>query len=320
VTIDPTLVRSLAGASVAVAGDVMLDQYLWGEVVRLNPEAPVPLVTLERRSAAPGGAANVARGITALGGSAWVAGVVGDDVEGDQVRALVTAAGVAADGLVVIRGRRTSVKVRVIARGQQVVRVDHEDSDDVGPQVGEGIAACVRSQLGTAKALVVSDYAKGVVSPPTCRTIIDAARAAGVPSIVDPKGRDYTKYAGATVVAPNLNEAAEAVGADPSATDARTLAARLAEALPGTHVVVTRGPAGMLFRSAGGALIEVGVAAHDVRDVTGAGDTVVATLAAALGQGADLEDAVRLANYAASRAVTRVGATAVGLEELAGGI
>jgi rfaE bifunctional protein kinase chain/domain len=296
-------------------GDVMLDDYLWGDTSRISPEAPVPLVELLRRTYAPGGAANVARGIAALEGIPLLTGVTGDDDAGTRLRSALAELDVGLDGLIVAPGRRTTTKLRVIAGSQQLVRVDHEQRDDVDEGLATRLVDWVAANVGSADALVVSDYAKGAVSSRTCASAIAAARGANIPVIVDPKGRDFSKYRDATVIAPNLEEARLAVRAQAGAS-VDSLAERLAEQLPGTNIVITLGPDGMLLRSADERVTTIDVETHDARDITGAGDTVAATVAAALAGGMEVEQAARLANRAAAISVTRVGVATVSLEEL----
>ena len=312
---------ALSGARVMVIGDVMVDDYLWGEVQRVSPEAPVPLVELTHRTSAPGGAANVARGVAALGGRAFLAGVVGDDADGVRLRAMVEASGVVGDGLLVAAGRPTTTKLRVIARGQHVVRIDHERRDDVSDSISRELQDWAHARLPDVDAVVVSDYAKGVVSLDTCARVIAATNEAGIPVIVDPKGPDVLKYAGASVITPNVREAELAARAAPrrDADPIGSLAEQLAELLPGTSVLITRGGEGMLLRSADRRITNIAVEARAVHDVTGAGDTVVATLAVALAKGVALVDAARLANRTAAIAVTRIGAVAVTLDDVADG-
>lgn len=305
----------LAGAHIMVVGDVMLDDYLHGTVTRVSPEAAVPLMALTDRTSGPGGAANVASGIVALGGSAAVVGVVGDDEEGVRLRSLLKAGGVATDGVLVAACRPTTTKLRVLASGQHLVRVDHESCDEIDSILARQLREWVTTYVGDFDVLVVSDYAKGVVSASTCAALIEAATTQGVPVVVDPKGLDWEKYRGAAVIKPNLREA-ELV-ADTRGTDVVVLAEHLAERLPGTSILITRGADGMLLRRADGAVVNISVEPRAVFDVTGAGDTVVAALATALAKGFELEEAARLANRAAAIAVTRPGAIAVTLDDLA---
>ncbi len=318
---DARIAGALAGAHVLVVGDVMLDDYALGNAQRISPEGPVPLIELIRSRSTPGGAANVARGIIALKGTVLLTGVIGDDDDGVRLRSAVEECGIPGNGLLVTTDRPTTTKLRVIANGQHIVRVDHEQRKQIDGILEERVVAWVHSHIREVDAVIVSDYAKGVISPETCTQIIGAARKVGVPIIVDPKGTDYAKYAGASVITPNIREAERVVRIEASASTegVTSLASLLGALLPGTNVLITRGADGMLLRSGAGHITVIRVEAQEVHDVTGAGDTVVATLATALANGVALEDAVRLSNRAAAIAVTRIGAAAVTLEELTRG-
>lgn len=311
-----TDVGRLRGAMVLAIGDLMLDEYVWGEVARISPEAPVPVVNIRRRSHAPGGAANVAAGVAALGGRALVGGAVGDDAAAAAMRDALTTTGVEPEGLVVDPSRPTTTKTRVIAHAQQVVRTDFEDRSPLPAAVEGELLEWMRRRLPEADAVVISDYRKGVVSAAVAQGIIAAAAAAGKPVVVDPKGLDYANYRGATVITPNAHDAAQAANVHMENEDDLLKAARrLSELCGDAALLITRGAAGMtLF--AGNGRIEVPAEARSVYDVTGAGDTVVAVLAVALGRGLPLVDAVGLANTAAGIVVGKVGTSTVTLEEL----
>lgn len=309
-------ISMLRGASVLAVGDVMLDEYIWGEVQRISPEAPVPVVEVRGRSYAPGGAANVAAGVVALGGQAFVGGVTGDDAAAAALRETLASAGVKGTGLVVDSSRPTTSKTRIIAQAQQVVRTDHEERAPLPEAVEAQLLSAACAQVEQVDAVVLSDYRKGVVSATVARAVIDAARAAHKPVIVDPKGIDYAKYRGATLITPNEHDAGLAANVHvESEDDLLEAVRRLSEACDGSGLLVTRGAAGMTLFSAG-RRADVPARALDVYDVTGAGDTVVATLAVALGRSVPLEQAVELANAAAAVVVGKVGTSTVTLEEL----
>ena len=304
------------GVTVLTIGDVMLDEYVWGEVQRISPEAPVPVVQVQRRTHVPGGAANAAAGIVALGGRALLGGVVGADVHAEHLREALAEKNLGTDGLVVDPSRPTTTKTRVIAHSQQVVRTDAEDRSPLPPEVETALAGWAAAHLPEVDSVVLSDYAKGVVSPALARRVIALARGHGKPVVVDPKGTDYAKYSGATVITPNAHDAGQA--ANVHVHDDRDLleaARRITAVCDGARLLVTRGAAGMtLFGPDERA--DIAAEAHEVYDVTGAGDTVVAVLAVALGQGLTLEDAVRVANAAAGIAVEKVGTATVTFDEL----
>jgi rfaE bifunctional protein kinase chain/domain len=309
-------ISALSGVAVLAVGDVMLDEYVWGVVKRISPEAPVPIVEVNRRTYAAGGAANVAAGVTALGGRTFLAGVIGDDSPAAALRDALELAGVDTADLVVDRSRPTTCKTRVIAHSQQVVRTDSEVSRPLSAGVEELLLERVGDRIADVDAVVLSDYRKGVVSETVARRVIDAAIAHGKPVVVDPKGVDYAKYRGATVITPNAHDAGQA--ANVHIEDERDLleaANRLSLACDGAALLVTRGAAGMtLFNGAG--RLDVPTRARDVYDVTGAGDTVVAMLAVALGRHRTLQQAVTLANATAGIVVGKVGTSTVTLDEL----
>jgi rfaE bifunctional protein kinase chain/domain len=310
-------VDSLRGASVLVVGDLMLDEYVWGEVHRISPEAPVPVVDVSRRTRLAGGAANAAAGVVALGGKAMLAGVLGDDPGAEALRQAMADTGVDAGDVIVDQSRPTTTKVRVIAHSQQVVRADSETRDPLSGELEEQVIRHVTDRLADADALLISDYGKGVVSERVARTAIDAARERDVPVIVDSKGLHYSRFRGATVITPNVHDAERASKIQIEGEDhLREAARRLSEDCGGAALLITRGAAGMTLFSVDHPL-HVPAQARDVFDVTGAGDTVVAVLSVALGRGVPLPDAVRLANTAAGIVVGKVGTSTVTLDELA---
>lgn len=309
-------VSSLRGTSVVVLGDVMLDEFIWGNVERISPEAPVPVVEVRDRSHAPGGAANAAAGVVALEGRALLAGVVGEDAAASSLREALTDAHVGADGLIADAGRPTTTKTRVIAHAQQVVRTDSESRAALADETETALIAWLGAALGQSAALVISDYGKGVVSDAVASAAIGAAREAGKPIVVDSKGIHYAKYHGATVITPNVHDAAKAANLHiESDEDLGEAARRLSDLCGGAGILITRGAAGMTLYSDGDPL-HIPTEAREVYDVTGAGDTVVAVLAVALGAGVSLRDAVRLANAAAGIVVGKVGTSTVSLTEL----
>ena len=307
-------VAALAGRGVLVVGDVMLDEYIAGDARRVCPEAPVPVVEAQRRWALPGGAANAASNVAALGGRATLAGVTGADAAAGELQRECAARRFDASGLVADPHRPTTVKLRVLARSQQVIRVDTESLQPVDGGVADQLVAAVGRT--PADAVLVSDYGKGVLTGGAAGRVI--AAAASRPVVVDPYGTDPTRYRGATVIKPNLPELAALTGM-PVGTEEQTLAAgvRLAEVLPGTSVLLTRGADGMaLFAAGRPPRLLPAARARRVFDVTGAGDTAAATLVLALAAGHPLELAARLANAAAGVVVGKVGTATVSPAEL----
>jgi len=301
-----------AFARVAVVGDVMLDRYFWGDAERISPEAPVPVVQVLRRSARLGGAANVAANLRALEATVHLLGITGDDREGAELRDLVSAQGIDASGLVGVAGRETTEKVRIIARNQQVVRADFETESPPPADAVARLFAAAGALAATCDALVVSDYGKGVVAQAPLGALIAAWRSAGKPVLVDPYVPHFSWYAGASVVTPNAKQVFRATGLrfgdgqDPAARAFAVMRELALEAL-----LVTRGEDGMsLFHGAGGE-VHIPTVAKEVYDVTGAGDTVIGVLAAALAAGVDLTDAVIMANAAAGEVVREVGTASV---------
>ena len=291
---------------VLVAGDVMLDRYWYGSTSRISPEAPVPVVHVREDAERPGGAGNVAANVVSLGARATVLGVTGDDPAAAALRAALAALGVECDFLA-RPGTATVTKLRVISRHQQLIRLDFEGDLAVG--VGAALAVGFARHVASADVVVLSDYAKGTLADP--QPLIAAARAAGKPVLVDPKGRDFARYRGATLVTPNLGEFEAVVG---SARDEAELVAKaevLRAELALEALLITRSEQGMTLVRAGRAPLHLPAQALEVFDVTGAGDTVIGVLAAALGAGSSLEDATQLANLAAGLTVAKLGAASV---------
>jgi D-beta-D-heptose 7-phosphate kinase/D-beta-D-heptose 1-phosphate adenosyltransferase len=298
------------GCPILVIGDVMLDEEVRGVSRRLSPEAPVPVVEASDVRSVPGGAANVAANVAALGGVPILLGVVGDDGAGDRLRAR---SGSRAD-LVADTSRPTTVKTRVFAGGKHVVRVDAESTAPVSAEVEARLLAVATVALARVRACVISDYGKGVVTPSLAPAVIRRATWAGVPVVVDPKGTDYAKYRGATLVKPNLAEASRAVGRDlRTDADVCRAAAELRGVLgSGSSVLITRGANGMTLFEAGRDPFHVPTLAREVFDVTGAGDTVAAAIATAIGEGLRLREACELATAASAVVVGRVGTATCG--------
>ena len=302
----------LAAARVLAVGDVMLDRYVYGEVERISPEAPIPVLKIARETPMLGGAGNVLRNLAALGARCEFFGVIGDDATGAMVRDLAAAEPGAYCRLLVQAGRPTTIKERFIAAGQQLLRSDRETAQGLEAETTRVLVSGARSVLEDVAAgrgvLILSDYGKGVLTPATIADLIAAARAAGWPVVVDPKGRDYGVYRGADLVTPNRRELAEASGR-PTGTDEEVVAAcrALMDAAGLGGVLATRSEQGMTLVSEGGEVLHLRAEAREVYDVSGAGDTVVAVLGAALSAGAGTAQAARLANLAAGIVVGKLG-------------
>ena len=308
-------------ARVLVLGDVMLDRYVYGTVERISPEAPIPVVAVDRELDMPGGAANVVRNAASLGAHAILVGVVGDDLWAKDLQAQLALLPTIEPRLITDRSRPTTRKTRFIAERQQILRADREQRSPLSDSVAERVLAIYRKALADADVVVLSDYAKGVLSDTVTRAAIDAARKAGKPVIVDPKSKSFGKYAGATVLTPNRQELELACG-HPCVTDEQVaLGARhfldegICEAM-----VVTRGAQGMSVVGADASVAHLPARAREVFDVSGAGDTAVAALSLGLAAGGEILAAARLANIAAGLVVAKLGTAVVSTGEIAAAV
>jgi rfaE bifunctional protein kinase chain/domain len=312
-----TLVAGMARSRVLVCGDVMLDEFLWGRVARISPEAPVPVVEVARESFHVGGAGNVAQNVRALGGEAILASVIGDDTAGRRIRDALARAGVAAEMVVGEPERPTTVKTRIVAHHQQVVRADFERTEPIPERFERELQERIRSRLAGVQVVVVSDYDKGVVTPGMMRWLRGLASRRALPLLVDPKVRHFPLYRGATLVTPNQPEAEQATGI--RITDQPSLEAagqRILQILRCSAALVTRGEHGMSLFRRDASPVHIPTSAREVFDVTGAGDTVIATLALAFGAGATALEAAELANRAAGIVVGKLGTATASPAEL----
>ncbi|HEV2705022.1 MAG TPA: D-glycero-beta-D-manno-heptose-7-phosphate kinase [Pyrinomonadaceae bacterium] len=313
------LVARMEGRRVVVFGDVMLDEFVWGDVTRISPEAPVPVVDIRRESVRLGGAANVLNNLVALGARADLVGVVGDDAAGARLRAALseTSPDSTGDSLITDAARPTTLKTRIIAHNQLVVRADRERRAPVDAEVEARLVEMLLRLLPGADAFVVSDYDKGAVTPRVLAEVLPAARAAGTPVLIDPKIRNFSSYRPATLVTPNHHEALRLTNTEDDTDEGMARAARAIRALLDCDcVLITRGEQGMMLLEGDGEPTYVGTAAREVYDVTGAGDTVIATLAAACASGASLVEAAMLANHAAGIVVGKLGTATADASEL----
>ena len=309
----------LGRRAVLIVGDVMLDHFVIGRVDRISPEAPVPVVRFEHEEYRLGGAANVAHNVTSLGGTVEMIGIVGNDPEAQRLLDGLGRLSVGTTGLVRDAGRCTTRKLRVVTtRNQQVARIDYEDDREIGGALEAAVIERIEQLAGSADAVLISDYLKGVISRAVAAAAIAAARRRGIPVLVDPKVPHIDYYGGATVVTPNHHEA-EAVTHMRIRTgdEARAAAERFRERARCDGVLITRGEHGMTLLGPDGHA-ELQAEAREVSDVTGAGDTVIATMTLALAAGAPLTDAARLANRAAGIVVGKFGPATVSLTELRG--
>ncbi len=311
------IVEGLGRPRILVIGDLILDRYVTGSVERISPEAPIPVLSATTSEDRLGGAGNVAANLRAMDIPVEVIGVVGDDARGRTMRAMFEELGCDASRCVVDPGRPTTEKTRMISGVQQMLRVDWEKASALSAADEARLLAEVPARVAAAQAVILSDYGKGVLSKPLIEAAIAAARRAGVPVLVDPKGRDYSRYAGATLVTPNRKEAEEALGRKLKSLEEMPAAARdLMGVAKLDAAVITLGADGMFHMTRDGASGHVHTVARQVFDVTGAGDTVISHLAIALGDKLPLGVAVQLANHAAGIVVGKRGAASVTRGEL----
>lgn len=305
-------------ARVLVVGDMMLDHYIWGTVNRISPEAPVPVVNVTRETVLLGAAANVVNNIHSLGGQVKICGVIGRDEAGRQLGRMLDAKGISTEGLIIDDGRPTTVKTRVIAHNQQVVRFDRETKNGIGRNIHSRILDTVRRSADEGlDAVIISDYCKGVVTRELVRDIVALSRKKGYIVSVDPKVSHFGMYRGVTILTPNTKEAS--IGSRVEIEDDKCLlrAGRLLlNRLKCEAVLITRGEHGMSLFEKNGRITHIPTMAREVFDVTGAGDTVISTLTLAMAAGASMLDAARISNFAAGIVVGVVGTATVKPEEL----
>lgn len=319
-----SIVPRFAGTRVLVVGDIVLDRFLWGSASRISPEAPVPVVNVHREEYLLGGSANVLSNIIALGGRAELCGLIGNDAMGDKVLALIAAGGEIGTGIV--RSERpTILKTRVLAQGQQIVRIDQEETGPPPPADLERLLSFLHDNLHRFDAVMVSDYAKGMVNEVIMQVLRHAlererhASGRALPLVVDPKPANLPHFTDATVVTPNHHEAMQMSGIRIEGEANLFAAAQsIREELSCEAVLITRGEAGMALLEGDGPMVLIPTEAREVFDVTGAGDTVAATLALGLASGATMEQAARIANCAAGVVVGKVGTATVTASELLG--
>lgn len=309
-----SLLAAAAARRVAVVGDAMLDVYLRGDVERISPEAPVPVVRVRERRHALGGAGNVAQNVCAVGARCDLVAAVGSDAGAAQLRTMLGAIRAELDSLVTV-DRPTTVKTRIVARAQQLVRVDEEEDADLDGDDVVRLLAAVAAAVARADALVLEDYNKGVLVPRVIESAVAAARAKGIPIVVDPKYRNFFHYRGATVFKPNRRELEAALGAEVDLEHPEALPATFTR-LGVDHLLLTLGERGMALVSAGGQVKYVPTAAREVYDVVGAGDTVTAYLALVLAAGGSATEAAIVANFAAGVEVGKLGAAMVSAAEV----
>ncbi|MGQ9896858.1 MAG: D-glycero-beta-D-manno-heptose-7-phosphate kinase [Acidobacteriota bacterium] len=315
-----SLVARLSGQRILVVGDVMLDEFFWGRASRIAPEAPVPVVEIERETYVLGGAANVAANIRALGGLPFVVGVVGDDLTAEHLRDTLLQWHLEWHGLVVDVNRPTTRKTRVMVNAHQMARFDRESRQPIPADIEAALMSKVNDWLPEVSAVAVSDYDKGTLTPRFLRHVLTCAQQRGLPVALDPKPVRFASYQPVTVVTPNHHEAALVAQMAITNEAALEVISRHLSALLGqAHILITRGEAGMTLYESPGYIHHIPATAHEVYDVTGAGDTVLATLVLGLSAGLTLYQAAQLANRAAGIVVGKLGTATVRPEELIAG-
>lgn len=312
------LLETLKSRRIMIIGDVMLDKYVWGRVARVSPEAPVPVVEVEEEACKLGGAANVASNVLSLGAEPLLVGLVGaDDPATRELTFLLDSHGLPKNGLIEDPDRQTTVKTRVIAHQQHVVRTDREDRLPAEGAVADRICDFVEGELGNVDGVILEDYNKGVLSAAVIGKLLGILQESGLPVTVDPKFERFFDYRGVTVFKPNLREVELALGTglidDKSVVQAARLLQKKIEV---ANVLITRGEHGMTLLEEDGTITHLGTRARHVYDVSGAGDTVIATLSAVLAAGGTVREAAALANYAAGVVVGEVGAIPISAEDL----
>src|SRR6266545_3460883 len=313
-----TVLQQLRERNIVVLGDVMLDEFIWGDVVRISPEAPVPVVDIKRESTHLGGAANVLANLLALGANACVVGVIGKDFAGERIlSSMREKSALQTDDLLIADGSRpTTTKTRIIAHNQMVVRADREQRAPVNGEIEARIIAAVKSVIQKAHALIVSDYDKGVITPRVLAEVLPEAYRR-MPVLIDPKLRNFDAYRPATLVTPNHNEALRVTNLEEDSDGVLQRAAKEIRARLGCDaVLITRGERGMMLVEGNRDPVFVATAAREVYDVTGAGDTVIAMLGAAMAAGASLSEAAVLANHAAGIVVGKLGTATASAQEI----
>jgi D-beta-D-heptose 7-phosphate kinase / D-beta-D-heptose 1-phosphate adenosyltransferase len=312
--------KEFFGRRILVIGDLMLDRYFWGVVDRISPEAPVPVVRLNHKSHAAGGAANVATNLTALGCGVTVVGIVGADQDGEQLLELMRSAGIETKSVFSISDRPTTCKTRILDARQQMMRLDVEHIMELSVELKQRLVSEIEAHMPGCSAIILSDYGKGLLSDSVCQSVIRHARKLSIPTFADPKGAHYKKYVGCHVISPNRMELATAVSGEyHDLAGLLEKGERLRSDLRIGHLVVTLGELGIALLDASGTH-RFPALAREVFDVSGAGDTVIATISAALAAGLDLHESIRLANLAAGIVIGKLGTVPISKDELLAGI
>lgn len=311
------IVNRFDKAKVLVIGDVMMDEYIWGDVSRISPEAPVPVVKVMKETFIPGGAANVVRNINSLGGKVYLVGIIGNDSLGKKLKKTLTKSGVSTRSLIIDRSRPTTRKTRIIAHSQQVVRIDKEKTDSATSPIRKRLMNALERFINRMDIIIVSDYGKGIITPSILKKIFSLASKSKKKVVIDPKVGHFRDYRGATILTPNKNEARVALGGVLTEEESiHSIGKKILRELDLEALLITRGAEGMSLFQKDKKVIDIPTVAQEVYDVTGAGDTVTAVLALGLATGADFLSSARIANFAAGIVVREIGAATVSKKEL----
>ncbi|MBS3105516.1 D-glycero-beta-D-manno-heptose-7-phosphate kinase [Candidatus Woesearchaeota archaeon] len=314
------ILENFKNKKILVIGDIMLDKYIWGDVSRISPEAPVQVVNVSKETYAPGGASNVASNASALNGKVYMAGIAGNDEAKNILIRELKGMGVNTDGIIIDADKPTTQKVRIVGRSQQLLRVDYEKKDNIHQNIEKDMVKFLENAIKDVDVVVISDYAKGVINQAVCGRLIEMARSSNKPVIVDPKPKHRDLYSNATLITPNNAEASEMTGIEDGSDDAvLEMGPKLMKYL-NSNVLITRGEKGMSLFEKDGKVVHIPAKAKEVYSLIGAGDTVVAAIALALASGASLEEAAVIANIAAGIKVGKIGTASVSIEEIKRGI
>lgn len=312
-----SLLDKIGGNDIAVIGDVMLDEYLWGQVDRISPEAPVPVVSIKKESATPGGAANVAANIVGLGDNPLLIGVVGNDNTASLLDWLLREQGIATDGLIYDIQRPTTMKTRIVAHSQQVVRADRETKNDISHETEQQVMAFLHDRKHSLKGVIISDYGKGMITANLLEQLIMFCRSHEIFIAVDPKDSNFPRYKNVSLITPNHHEAGRAFGKTIDDEESlKEVGFGLMKQLEPLSILITRGEKGMALFQKDKEVRLIPTVAKTVFDVTGAGDTVIASFVSAAAAGASLEEATILSNQAAGVVVGEVGTAIITKEKL----
>jgi D-beta-D-heptose 7-phosphate kinase/D-beta-D-heptose 1-phosphate adenosyltransferase len=311
------ITENFSKIKVLIVGDIMLDRYWWGSVSRISPEAPVPIVTLDETSLLAGGAANVAANVVGLGAKPYLVGVIGDDVEAKMLSKVLRETNISSNFLVSLKNSRTTVKTRIVAHNQHVVRIDQEDTRALSKEEEQVIFKIIETIIDDVDIVIMSDYAKGLITEKLAKRLIMKVISQHKKILIDPKGKNYSKYKGATLLTPNQKEAIQATNLDDHEESSVEKSGNiLLKSLAVEALLITRGEKGMTLFQKNKEILHLKALARKVYDVTGAGDTVIAALAVMLAAGADFNDAANIANISAGLVVEQIGTTAISLEIL----